>query len=49
MLLTGLAFIVLAALVQLAGWSVSVAALVVGLGLIILAIAVGERWPVTRP
>lgn len=48
MLLVGIAFLVFAALVQWAAWSVPVAAAVVGAALVVLSLILGDRWQINR-
>lgn len=45
MLITGIAFVIVAALIQFALWSVVGALAVVGIALIVLALVLGERFP----
>lgn len=49
MLLVGIAFLIFAALVQWAAWSVPASAAVVGAGLVVLSFILGsDRWQISR-
>lgn len=43
MIILGIAFVIFAALVHFAQWTVPVAALIVGIGAIVLGLVMGER------
>jgi hypothetical protein len=46
MLVLGIVFLVMAALMHFAGWSLEATLVVVGAGLVVLALVMGVRWPI---